>query len=112
MPTAHQIAQLRDIAKAPLRMENSPTNPLRPGMPMELSAVKKKTMVRTGMARIRPPYSGDFAGMAPLIDHADDQEEHAGGDAVVDLLEHEPAIPAVFSAKIPSVQKPRWLTEE
>jgi len=26
-------------------------------MPMELSAVKKKTMVRTGMACIRPPYS-------------------------------------------------------
>jgi len=84
-------------------MENSPTNPLRPAC-HGAERGEEKTMVRTGMARIRPPYS-EIRGMAPLIDHADDQEEHAGGDAWLICWSMEPAIPAV-SAKIPSVQSP------
>ena len=31
--------------------------PLSEGMPMELSAVTKKTIVKMGMTRSRPPYS-------------------------------------------------------
>ena len=33
----------------------------------------------------------DLARVPPLVNHADDQEEHAGRDAVIDLLQDRPA---------------------
>ena len=50
--------------------------------------------------------------VGPLVDHADQQEEGAGDEAVVDHLEDR-ALEALrrWKLKIPSVTKPMWLTE-
>jgi hypothetical protein len=50
--------------------------------------------------------------MPPLVQHTDQQEERAGRNSVVDLLDDAAGKPdAALSAKMPSVQKPKWLTE-
>ena len=56
---------------------------------------------------------GDLAGVAALVDHADEEEQRAGGDAVVDHLQ-DAALrgPGVVSAKVPRTMKPRWATDE
>ena len=65
----------------------SPMKPFSGGMPIELSAAIRKTMVKTGITLQQPAVLGDLARVPPLVNHAHDQEEHAGRDAVIDLLQ-------------------------
>ena len=61
--------------------------PLSGGIPMELSAASRKMMREDRHHLHQPAVLGDLARVPPLVDHADDQEEHAGGNAVIDLLD-------------------------
>ena len=72
----------------PIRIRNSPTNPLSPGRPIELIITTRKTAARTGTDFCRPLQLGDLPGVAALVDHPDQEEEGAGGQPVVDHLEH------------------------
>ena len=74
-------------SKAPCRMVNSPMKPLSSGRPSgtehgdhEDGGVNRHDVRQAAVLR-------DLARVPPLVDHADDQEEHAGRDAVVDLLD-------------------------
>ena len=82
--TAHQ----RWVMNVPTRTRNSPTNPLSPGRPTALITTARKTAARIGADFWRPPSSADLGGAPPLPDHADEEEQGAGGQAVVDHLEH------------------------
>ena len=68
-------------------MVNSPTNPFSSGRPAELSIAMANTTANFGITCARPPYSV-IARVPALVDDADDQEQHAGRDAVIDLLQH------------------------
>ena len=68
-------------------MKNSPMNPFNPGMPIELSVMIRNTVAYTGMMWLNPPYSADHARVPAFINDADDQEERAGRNAVIDHLQ-------------------------
>ena len=71
-----------------MRTRNSPTKPLRPGRPIELSITRVNTAGQDRGRLLQALERGDLAGVAPLVDHADEEEQGAGGDAVVDHLQH------------------------
>ncbi len=50
-----------------------------------------KKVAKTGITLREPAVVGDHAGVAPLVDEADEQEERAGGEAVVEHLEDRAA---------------------
>ena len=52
-------------------------------------------------------------GVPPLVEHADEEEQRAGRDAVADH-HHQRALHALHAcrAQMPSITKPRWLTDE
>ena len=50
--------------------------------------------------------------MPAVGEHADDEEESAGGDAVRQHLIDRALDALTFSAQMPSTTKPRWLTDE
>ena len=82
--TAHH----RWVTNVPMRTRNSPTKPLSPGRPIDESITTMKTPAKTGADLLDAAELGDLAGVAALVDHADEEEEGAGGQAVVDHLEH------------------------
>ena len=49
---------------------------------------------------------GDFAGVVTVVDHADDGEQAAGREAVVDHLQDAALTDSVSRANSPSMQKP------
>ena len=55
---------------------------------------------------------GDLAGVAALVEHADEEEQRAGGEAVRQHREHAAADARLVSAKMPSTTKPRCATDE
>ena len=61
--------------------------PFSGGMPIELSAASRNTIGEHRHHLHQPAVLGDLARVAPLVNHADDQEEHAGRNPVIDLLE-------------------------
>src|SRR5579875_2420029 len=63
--TAHQ----RWVRKVPRRTRNSPTNPFRPGRPLQAAQ------------------PGGVPGAAALVDPADHDEEHGDDEPVVDHLQ-------------------------
>ena len=75
--------------------------PFSGGIPIELSAASRNTMVKTGITLHQPAVLGDLARVPPLVDHADDQEEHAGRDAVIDLLQDRPGDPGRIQRENP-----------
>ena len=81
--TAHH----RWVMKVPTRMRNSPTKPLSPGSPIEDSITTVNTPASRGAGFCSPPQLGDLAGVAPLVDHPDQEEQGAGREAVVDHLQ-------------------------
>ena len=87
-PAAATTAHQRRVRNEPSRMRNSPTKPLSPGRPIDDSITTVNTAARIGAAFCRPVQLGDLAGVAALVDHADEEEQGAGRDAVVDHLEH------------------------
>ena len=61
----------------------------------------------------QPAVDLHLAGVRLFVDHADEKEQRARADAVIDHLQDAALrCPAGFSAKRPSITKPRWLTEE
>ena len=81
--TAHQ----RRVRNEPSRMRNSPTKPLRPGRPIDDSITTVNTPAKIGADLLQALELGDLAGVAALVDHPDEEEQGAGGDAVVDHLQ-------------------------
>ena len=71
-----------------MRIRNSPTKPLRPGTPIDESITSVNTAAKIGATFCRPLQLGDLAGVAALVDHADEEEQRPGRDAVVDHLQH------------------------
>ena len=61
----------------------------------------------------QPAELADLARVVSLVEHAHQREQGPGRQAVVDHLQHRrPALPSRLRAKMPSMQKPRWLTLE
>ena len=71
-----------------MRMRNSPTKPLSPGTPIDDSITTMNTAAKIGATFWMPLQLGDLAGVAALVDQADEEEQRAGGHAVVDHLQH------------------------
>ena len=69
-------------------MRNSPTKPLSPGTPIDDSITTVNTAAKIGADLLEALELGDLAGVAALVDHPDEEEQRAGGDAVVDHLQH------------------------
>ena len=69
-----------------MRMRNSPTKPLSPGRPIEDSITTMNTAAKMGAGFWRPRSSA-ISRVAALVDHPDEEEQGAGGDAVVDHLQ-------------------------
>ena len=75
------------VRNEPRRMRNSPTKPLRPGRPIEVSIDDREDAGQDRRRLLEAVELGDLAGVAALVDHADEEEQRAGGDAVVDHLQ-------------------------
>ena len=70
---------------------NSPMNPFSAGSPIDESAAMRNSVgVHRHLLR-QAAVVRDHARVAPLVDDADEEEERAGGDAVVDHLEDRAA---------------------
>ena len=82
--TTHQ----RAVRNEPMRIRNSPTKPLSPGTPIDDSITTVKAAAKIGATSWMPLQLGDLAGVAALVDHPDEEEQRAGGHAVVDHLHH------------------------
>src|SRR6266571_4960918 len=85
IPLVAMTARGRLTWNAPTRMRNSPTKPLSPGRPME-ERDDEKEHGHGGHNLPEATEVGDEPGVPPLVKHAHDQEEGAGGEAVVDHL--------------------------
>ena len=59
-----------------------------PGKASEESANTPANMAKMGMVLPMPAVSVEVARVQPLVDDADDDEQRAGGDAVVDHHQH------------------------
>ena len=68
---------------APSRIRNSPTNPFRPGRPIDDSVMIRNAATSRGIDLLQPAELADQTRVPPVRQHADDQEEPAGADAVV-----------------------------
>ena len=113
MPSRDQTAHHQTRLKAPTRIVNSPTNPFSVGRPIDDIVMIRKIVANTGILSRDPAVFGDQPRVPPLVDHADEQEEGAGREAVVDHLQDAAVqADAELRANIPSMTKPRWLTEE
>ena len=87
-------------ANVPTRVRNSPTKPDRPAARPRRTRRSQNRRVHGGQRR-QAAHLGDRPVVGPLVDHADEEEQGAGDQAVVDhlqdrarqrlLLEHEDA---------------------
>jgi hypothetical protein len=103
----------RREAKVPVMMRNSPTKPLVPGQPDGAHGDEHEHRRVPGHHLREAAELRHVAGVAPVVDDADEEEERAGGDAVVDHLEDGARDAAsVRRDARPSITKPRWLTDE
>ena len=82
--TAHQ----RRVRNEPSRMRNSPTNPLSPGSADRRQHHHGEHAGHDRRRLLQALELGDLPGVAALVDHPDEEEQGAGGDAVVDHLQH------------------------
>ena len=83
--TAHQ----RWVRNVPIRTRNSPTKPLSPGSADRRSCITSSEDGGQDRRRLlQAAQLGDLAGVAALVDHPDEEEQGAGGQAVVDHLQH------------------------
>ena len=87
--TAHQ----RWARKVPISTRNSPTKPLRPGRPIDASIDDHEDAGEPGRDLLDALQLGDLVGVAPLVEEAEQDEERAGDDAVVDHLQDAPSMP-------------------
>ena len=71
-----------------MRMRYSPTNPFRPGTPIDESITIMNPAAKIGATAWRPFSSAMLAGVAALVDPPDEEEQRAGRQAVVDHLQH------------------------
>ena len=78
----------RAVRNEPIRIRYSPTNPLRPGTPIDDSITIMNAGGEDRRHRLDALQLGDLAGVAALVDHPDEEEQRAGGHAVVDHLQH------------------------
>ena len=81
------------------------------------SAIDASVMIRNAAHQLRhhrleAAELRDQAGVAAVREHADDHEQPAGADAVVEHLQTAPCTPWMFIAHSPSTTNPRWLTLE
>ena len=67
---------------APSMVRNSPTKPLRPGMPIDASVMIRNAAVSRGITLLQAAELADQARVPAVRQHADDEEEPAGADAV------------------------------
>ena len=84
---AATIVHQRRVRNDPTSTRNSPTNPLSPGRPIDDSITSVNTAGEDRRHLLQAPQRGDLAGVAALGDHADQQEQRAGRQAVVDVLQ-------------------------
>ena len=82
--TAHQ----RWARNVPSSTRNSPTKPLRPGRPIDDSITSVNSAGEDRRHLLQALELGDLVGVAALVDEADQEEQGAGDDAVVDHLQH------------------------
>ncbi len=75
------------VWNAPSRMLNSPTKPFSPGSPADDSATTTNRKPKIGICFHKPAEVGQQAGVPPVVEHADQQEQGAGAQAVVDHLQ-------------------------
>ena len=73
-------------ANAPSRIRNSPTNPFSPGRPIDDSVTMQKRRDEPRHHVLQAAELGDQPRVPPIRQHADDEEEAAGADAVVQHL--------------------------
>ena len=88
MPAVAMTATVLFTVNVPISTRNSLTNGEVPGSASEARPAKKNTPASTGTSLPAPPKSLDQRAAAPAHQHADDQEQQAGGEAVVDHVEH------------------------
>ena len=82
---AHGLA-----TNVPASARNSPTKPDRPGRPAEANTKNPNVTAHTGMSAAGAAELRDRPVVGPLVDHADEEEQGAGDQAVVDHLEDRP----------------------
>src|SRR5207247_9512790 len=80
--TAHH----KFCCKAPMMIVNSPMKPFSNGKPIEERVMIRKTTAYIGMTLESPPNCA-ISRMPSFIDDADDQEQRARRDSVIDLLD-------------------------
>jgi hypothetical protein len=78
-------------------------NPFSVGSPIDDIVITRKTAAKTGITFDRPAVLRDLARVPALVDDADDQEERAGRDAVIELLTMLPVMPDRVNANMPSI---------
>ena len=71
----------------PKKTSASPTKPFSPGRPMLDSAMNTMQNVEQSAAWAHAAVVADLAGVVAFVEHADDQEQAAGRQAVVDHLQ-------------------------
>ena len=87
MPTVAMTCHRLVTVNVPISTRNSLTNGAVPGSASEARPAKKNTPASTG-ALPRAAEVADLPRAAAGDQHADDQEQQAGGEAVVDHVEH------------------------
>ena len=85
-PVAANAASCGFQRNAPSRIRNSPTKPFMPGSAIDDSVMIRNAATSRGMTAFEPAELGDQARVAAVREHADDHEERAGADAVVQHL--------------------------
>ena len=86
------------VRKEPMSTRNSPTKPLVPGTPMVLSDDERQQRGEHRHDARDAAVGVDQPRVPPLVDHADEEEERAGGDAVVDH-DHQRALHALHGER-------------
>ena len=87
-PAAATTVHQRRVRNEPTRIRNSPAKPLRPGQADRAEHHDGEHAGEDRRRLLQALERGDLAGVAAVVDHPDEEEQGAGGDAVVHHLQH------------------------
>ena len=86
--------------------------PLVVGSPIAASVSSTKNTEYTGISFGQSSVRRELARMAALVDHADEQEEPTGDQAMAHHLDHRALDADQVEADEPQHHEPRWLIDE
>ncbi len=97
------------MAKAPRKVKNSAQKPARSGQTQAGESGHQHHTVEVGRLGGQTAEFGEVTGVCTFIDHADQKEERAGDDAVVEHLQRR-AVDGHGCAVRTSSDRPAWLS--